>query len=105
MTTVFSCVGSSRYRDPPWLENLGWKLAAMLPPFDATRCSGSALFVWAEFGCCCDAVAHGWLGPLRAKPLLSVFDVALAGCDAGCLVRDPRLLRGCGRGLPGEFGR
>ena len=42
MATVFSCVGSSRYRDPPWLENLGWMLAAMLPPFDATRCSGLA---------------------------------------------------------------
>ena len=42
MATVFSCVGSSRISDPPWMENTGWMLAAIVPPFDATRCSGFA---------------------------------------------------------------
>ena len=41
------------------------------------------VFVWAEWGCCCDAGAHRRLGPLRAKPLLSVFVDAPVNCDAG----------------------
>ena len=41
MVTVFSCVGSSRVGDPPWMENSGW-IAAIVPPYDATLCSGFA---------------------------------------------------------------
>ena len=97
MATVFSCVGSSRVGDPPWMENSGW-FAAIVPPFDATLCSGFAprgqgppgrnaammSLIGPSGECCCDAGAHGRLGPLRAKPLLSVFVDAPVSCDAGC---------------------
>ena len=42
MATVFSCVGSSRVGDPPWMENSGRMIAAIVPPFDATLCSSFA---------------------------------------------------------------
>ena len=41
MVTVFSCVGSSRVGDPPWMENAG-SIAAIVLPYDATLCSGFA---------------------------------------------------------------
>ena len=54
-------------------------LAAFVPPFDATLCSGFA----PRGRCCCDAGFHWRLGPLRVKPLLSVFVDAPVSCDAG----------------------
>ena len=78
------------------MENVGL-LAAFVPPFDATLCSGFApsrarpswmlwgddVFDWAEWRCCCDAGFLWRLDPVRVKPLLSAFMDAPASCDAG----------------------
>ena len=41
VATVLSCVGSSRVGDPLWMENSGWMIAAIVPPF--TRPCAAAL--------------------------------------------------------------
>ena len=78
MATVFSCVGSSRVSDLPWMENSGWMIAAIVPPFDATLCSGFALCGQGPPGCF--AATMSLIGPSGDAAATLVLMGGLAWC-------------------------
>ena len=78
MVTVFSCVGSSRVGDPPWMENSGWMIAAIVPPFDATLCSGFAPRGQGPPGCF--AATMSLIGPSGDTAATLVLMGGLARC-------------------------
>ena len=79
MVTVFSCVGSSRVGDPPWMENVGL-LAAIVLPYDATLCSGFAPCGQGPPGCY--AAMMSLIGPSGDAAATLVFMGGLARCES-----------------------
>ena len=79
MATVFSCVGSSRVGDPPWMENLG-SIAAIVLPYDATLCSGFAPCGQGPPGCF--AARMSLIGPSGDAAATLVFIGGLAWCES-----------------------
>ena len=77
MVTVFSCVGSSRVGDPPWMENAG-SLAAIVLPYDATLCSGFAPRGQGPPGCF--AATMSLIGPSGDAAATLVLMGGLARC-------------------------
>ena len=74
---VFSCVGSSRVGDPPWMENAG-SIAAIVLPYDATLCSGFAPRRQGPPGCY--AVMMSLIGPSGDAAATLVLMGGLARC-------------------------
>ena len=79
IATVFSCVGSSRVGDPPWMENLG-SIAAIVLPYDATLCSGFAPCGQGPPGCF--AARISLIGPRGDAAATLVFIGGLARCES-----------------------